>query len=140
MARLELIHAVTHRYRSQQYQVLRDGPHGVTHMDSKVLGFYSRHPQATLSALAQHSRRDKAQLARLVGGLRERGLLQGMASPSDKRSVQLTLTAEGAAVQRALKQQAQRLATQAMAGLSAAEVAQFQGLLQRVKDNLTADG
>lgn len=137
---LELIHAVMHLVRSQQYQVLRDGAHGVTHMDSKVLGFFSRHAGATLSDLAQHSGRDKAQLARLVAGLRERGLLQGEADAADRRSVQLSLTAAGAVVQRTLKQQARRLATKAEAGLSAAERAQLHALLQRVRDNLAAEG
>jgi DNA-binding MarR family transcriptional regulator len=133
---LELLHAVMHLYRSQQFQALRDGPHGLTHMDSKVLGFFSRHPQATLSDLALHSGRDKAQLARLVAGLRERGLLHGEADPQDKRSVQLTLTTEGQAVQRALKQQARRLSARAVAGLGADELQQLQALLLRVRDNL----
>ncbi|MEY2873030.1 MAG: hypothetical protein RLZZ373_401, partial [Pseudomonadota bacterium] len=44
---LELIHAVMHQYRSQQYQVLRDGPHDLTHMETKALGFFARHPGAT---------------------------------------------------------------------------------------------
>jgi DNA-binding MarR family transcriptional regulator len=133
---LELIHAVMHVLRSQRFQALRDSPHGVTHMDSKVLGFFSRQPGATLSELAQHSGRDKAQLARLVAGLRERGLLQGVADEADRRSVCLTLTADGAAVQRALKQQGKRLAVRAVAGLTDAEQAQLRQLLQRVRNNL----
>jgi len=133
---LELIHAVMHVVRSQRFQALRDGPHGVTHMDSKVLGFFSRQAGATLSDLAQHSGRDKAQLARLVAGLRERGLLEGMADEADRRSVRLTLTADGAAVQRALKQQDKRLAARAVSGLTDAEQAQLRQLLQRVKHNL----
>ena len=44
---LEAIHQVMHQYRAQQYRVLRDGPHKVTHMESKVLGFFGRHPGAT---------------------------------------------------------------------------------------------
>ena len=133
---LDLVHAVMHLYRSRQYQTLRDGPHGVTHMDSKVLGFFARHPGATQSELAVHSGRDKAQLARLVAGLRERGLLEAAADAADRRSVHLSLTAEGQAVQRSLHQQARRQTTQAMAGFSAAERAQLQALLGRVKGNL----
>ena len=63
---LELIHTVMHQVRSLQYRVLRDGPHDITHMDSKVLGFFGRHPGATQSEVAAHSGRDKAQLARLI--------------------------------------------------------------------------
>ncbi|MEP6825203.1 MAG: MarR family transcriptional regulator [Ramlibacter sp.] len=133
---LELVHAVMHDYRSLQYRFLRDGPHEITHMDGKVLAFFGHRPGATQSELAQHSGRDKAQLARLVKGLRERGLLQAQADESDRRTVRLSLTADGQAVQRALALQARRLAGQAVAGLSAAERSQLSGLLQRMKTNL----
>src|SRR3954452_7803417 len=106
---LELLHTVMHQFRSLQYQVLRDGPHDVTHMDSKVMGFFAHHPGATLSDLALHSGRDKGQLARLVKGLRERGLLLAEADTQDRRNVQLRLSDEGQAVQRALRLQARAL-------------------------------
>lgn len=137
---LELVHAVMHLVRARHFQALRDSPHGVTHMDTKVLGFFSRHPGATLSDLAQHSGRDKAQLARLVAGLRERGLLDGEADPADRRSVRLALTVQGVALQRSLRAQGKRLATLAVDGLSADEQAQLQALLLRLKRNLEAAG
>ena len=135
---LELVHAVMHDYRSLQYRFLRDGPHEITHMDGKVLGFFGRRPGATQSDLAQHSGRDKAQLARLIKGLRERGLLQAQADENDKRTVRLSLTADGLAVQRALALQARRLSAQAVAGLSTTERDQLAALLQRVKINLAS--
>lgn len=136
---LELVHSVMHLYRSQQYQVLRDGPHDVTHMESKVLGYFGRHPGATQSDLVQHSGRDKAQLARLIKSLRERGLLAAEADENDRRNLRLALTADGQAVQRALQQQARRVSAKAVAGLSAAERQQLLALLRRVKMNLAPD-
>ncbi|MBI2771106.1 MAG: winged helix DNA-binding protein [Burkholderiales bacterium] len=133
---LELVHSVMHSYRSLQYRLLRDGPHDITHMDGKVLGYFGRHPGATQSDLSQHTGRDKAQLARLIKGLREQGLLQGEADATDKRNVRLSLTDDGRAVQRALQQQGRRLGKQAVAGLNDAERAQLASLLQRVKANL----
>jgi DNA-binding MarR family transcriptional regulator len=135
---LESIHAVMHLYRSQQYRVLRDGPHQLTHMESKVLGFFGRHAGATQSDLALHSGRDKAQLARLIKGLRDRGLLLAQADESDRRNLHLTLSADGQAVQAALHRQARRLGTSAVAGLSAQERAALLALLLRVKGNLAA--
>jgi DNA-binding MarR family transcriptional regulator len=135
---LELIHTAMHQYRGQQYQVLRDGPHDITHMESKVLGYFGRHPGGTQSALAQHTGRDKAQLARLIKGLRERGLLEARAEQADRRSVALLLTADGHAVLRTLQQQARRLNARAVAGFSAAEQQQLVALLQRVTANLDA--
>lgn len=137
---LELVHAVMHQARSLQYHALRDGPQALTHMESKVLGYFGRHPGATQADLAQHSRRDKAQLARLIKGLRERGLLVGEADESDRRNLQLSLTAEGRALQRALQQQMRKVSTQAVAGMSAADREALRALLQRMHDNLDRAG
>lgn len=135
---LELIHRVMHQVRSQQYQVLRDGPHDITHMESKVLGYFGRHPGATQSDLAGDTGRDKAQLARLVKGLRERGLLDGTPDPADRRNTRLTLTGEGQALLGTLKQQARRLAGKAVLGMSPQDQVQLQALLQRIRNNLDA--
>ncbi len=133
---LEIVHRVMHQYRALQFRVLRDGPHDITHMDSKVLGFFGRNPGTTQSDLAQHSGRDKAQLARLIKGLRDRGLLDGEPDPSDRRNTRLTLTDAGQAVRRALQQQGKRLNAQAVAGMSNTEREQLAALLLRVSQNL----
>ena len=136
---LDLVHRVMHQVRSLQYQALRGGPHDITHMESKVLGFVGQHPGTTQSDLAQHSGRDKAQLARLIKGLRERGLLDAQADADDRRNLRLDLTATGRALQRSLQQRTRQVATRAVAGFSAAEREQLRTLLQRVHDNLGPD-
>ena len=133
---IELIHAVMHRYRAQQYQVLREGPYDLTHMEGKVLGYLAAHPGATQSDLARDSGRDKAQLARLIKALRDQGLLLAQADAADRRNLHLLLTPQGQAVLAALQQQSDRLAAQAMDGLSAAERRQLAELLLRVKRNI----
>ncbi len=133
---MELVHVVMHQFRSLQYQSLRDGALDVTHMESKVVGFFARHPGATLSDLAAHSGRDKAQLAKLVKGLRERGLLDAEADADDRRSVRLRPSAAGRALQQALHAQGRSLGEQAVRGLDAAEQAHLVDLLGRVKANL----
>jgi DNA-binding MarR family transcriptional regulator len=135
---LDLIHQVMHQYRSQQYQVLRDGPHEITHMGAKVLHYFGHHPGATQNQLAQDSGRDKAQLARLIKGLRERGLLDGQADAADRRHVRLSLTADGRSVLGSLRQQGRQLNARAVAGMTAAEQRQLLELLQRVRANLDA--
>jgi DNA-binding MarR family transcriptional regulator len=136
---LEIVHQVMHQYRAQQFRVLRDGPHDITHMDSKVLGYFGHHPGATQSDLAQHSGRDKAQLARLIKGLRDRGLLDGEPDPADRRNTRLSLTDAGQAVRRALQQQGKRLNAAAVAGMTVAEREQLTQLLLRVSQNLAKD-
>lgn len=133
---LDIIHTVMHQYRSLQYQVLRDGPHDITHMESKVLSFFERNPAATQSDLARHSGRDKAQLARLIKGLRDQGLLDAEADENDRRNMKLSLTPDGASIQSALQQQAKRLNSKAVRGLSGEEQQQLITLLQRVRGNL----
>ena len=133
---LELVHAVMHQFRSQQYRALEGGTHDITHMESKVMGFFARHAGATQSDLAQHSGRDKAQLARLIKGLRERGLLSGEADAADRRNMRLQLTEAGQAIQRALRTQGRKLEARAVAGLDAEQRRQLVELLQQVRRNL----
>jgi DNA-binding MarR family transcriptional regulator len=135
---MDLVHRLMHRFRALQYQGLREGPQAVTHMESKVLGFFARHPGATASELAEHSGRDKAQLARLLKRLVDAGLLERVADETDRRHQRLSLTLAGLAVQDTLQQQHRRLAAEAVAGLDQAEQAQLLLLLQRVNDRLKA--
>ena len=135
---MDLVHRLMHRFRALQYQGLREGPQAVTHMESKVLGFFARHPGATASELAEHSGRDKAQLARLLKRLVDIGLLERVADEADRRHQRLSLTLAGLAVQDTLQQQHRRLAADAVAGLDKAEQAQLLSLLQRVNDRLEA--
>jgi len=133
---LDLVHTVMHQFRSLQYQALRGGPHDITHMESKVMGFFSAHPGATLSDLAQHSGRDKAQLARLVKGLRDRELLVGEPDPADRRNIRLALSPAGHSVQQALRRKARSLNGRAVEGLTAEQQQVLVALLSQVKANL----
>ncbi|MBW8898578.1 MAG: MarR family transcriptional regulator [Massilia sp.] len=105
-------------------------------MEIKVLGFFARRPGATQSDLAAHSGRDKAQLARLVRGLRERGLLDAAGDETDKRSTRLTLSEAGKTMYAALHRHDGALAEAALDGLTDAQRATLLDLLERVRANL----
>lgn len=135
----ETIHALMHRFRAQQFQALRDGPVAVTHMEAKALGFFARHPGATPSELVAHSGRDKAQIARLLAGLKERGLLLAEADADDRRVQRLRVAPDAARAQAAVRAQGDQMALAAMKGLSADEQAQLLDLLMRVSANLGDD-
>ena len=135
---LERVHAIMHLYRSAQQRSLRAGPHDLAHMEIKVLGFFARRPGATQSDLAAHSGRDKAQLARLIRGLRDRGLLDAAADETDKRSTRLWLSETGKAMFAALHRHDGALAETALEGMSEAERATLLDLLERVRANLEA--
>ncbi|MBL0421955.1 winged helix-turn-helix transcriptional regulator [Ramlibacter sp. AW1] len=133
---IERIHAVMHLYRSRQHRALRDGGEGVTHLEMRVLGFFARHPGAGQSELVAHSGRDKGQLARLVAGLRERGLLEARADESDRRIQRLFLTEPGQQAWQVLRRQGRKLAAVAVKGLSETERGRLAGLLDRLLENL----
>lgn len=134
----EAIHTVMHLFRAEQYRALRDGAHEMTHMESKVLGYFARHPGATQSELAAHSGRDRGQLARLVKGLKDRGLIEAQADAHDRRQLHLALTPEGRALQQAVARQGRRASGLAVEGLSGDERRQLVALLNRVRANLSA--
>jgi DNA-binding MarR family transcriptional regulator len=133
---LETMHAIMHLYRSVQQRSLRDGPNDLAHMEVKALGFFARHPGATQSDLVAHSGRDKAQVARQIRALRERGLLDAEADEQDRRSSRLSLSAEGKAVHAALHSNDGRLKEQALQGFTDEEKLDLLALLGRVRANL----
>jgi DNA-binding MarR family transcriptional regulator len=135
---LERVHAIMHLYRSAQQRSLRAGPHDLAHMEIKVLGFFARRPGATQSDLAAHSGRDKAQLARLIRGLRDRGLLDATADETDKRSTRLALSEAGKEMFAALHRHDGALAETALDGIAETERATLLDLLERVRANLEA--
>ena len=132
------MHAIMHLYRSAQQRSLRDGPNDLAHMEVKALGFFARHPGATQSELVAHSGRDKAQVARQILALRERGLLDAQAEEQDRRSSRLHLSAQGKAVHAALHRNDGRLKEQALAGFGEQERDALLELLARVRANLQA--
>jgi len=136
----DAIHSVMHLYRAQQFRAFAGGEHELTHMESKVLRFFARQPGATLSDLVAHSGRDKAQLTRLIKGLRERGLLDASADEADRRSTRLQLSEAGEALNGHLHQVGAALSGVALDGISEAEREQLHALLQRVRANLAGEG
>jgi len=132
----ELIHSITHLYRSQQYRSLREGAHELGPMEFRALAYIARHPGCTQSDLVTHSGRDKGQLARLIRGLREAELVAAAADPVDRRITRLSLSAAGRGMFDEASLQGKRLSKQAVNGLSAEERAVLLGLLNRVRGNL----
>lgn len=132
---IEAMHAIMHLFRAHRLR-MRDGPNGLAHMELKALGFFARHPGATQSDLVAHSERDKAQVARQIRALRERGLLVVREDASDRRSAHLSLSEQGRAVHAALRVNDGDLKAQALAGFTDDEKANLLALLARVRSNL----
>lgn len=133
---VEAVHRVMHLYRTRQYEAAQGAAHGLTHLEGKVLAHFMRHPGSTQAELAAHSGRDKGQLARIVGTLRERELLAAEPDSADRRSLRLSPTAAGRRVHAALQRRASRVADAAAEGLSAAQRRDLLALLAHLERNL----
>ena len=133
---VEAVHKVMHLFKARQFRALKEAAHELSHMEAKVLGFFAAHPGATQSELVQHSGRDKGQIARLIAGLRERGLLEASADASDRRSIRLEVSAAGKSMQRAVREQERRLSARALQGLDEAQRRQLLDLLSTLRGNL----
>lgn len=132
----DAIHTVMHLYRSGRSQAFREDERGITHMESRVLNYFAHHPGATLSELAAHSGRDKAQLTRLVRGLRDGGYLESKEDSADRRSVHLQLSAQGEEMQAELRKSGAQILARAVENVSAQQCEQLVQLLEIIQANL----
>jgi len=110
----------------------------LTFNEVRALNFIGRHPGATQKELVRHSGADKAQVARMLGLLQDKGWLERLPNAEDKRSRCLTLSGEGAALYQALRAARQTLSASVLAGCDEATQTQLLVLLERVRSNLDA--
>ena len=134
----DAVQDVMHLWRSQLNRPAIAAGREVTHLEAKTLGFFTRRPGATLSDLAEHSGRDKSQLARLVAGLRERGLLEAHTDEADRRNIRLQPTAAALDMHRAIQQKSRQMAQAGGAGLDDGGGRQVLAPLARLREGLLA--
>ncbi|MCB6184856.1 MarR family transcriptional regulator [Leeia sp. TBRC 13508] len=134
---MDHIHSIMHLYRSKQYALLKDQAFELSHMEFKALNYFWYHPNTTQKDLVKHSGRDKSQLARLITGLKDKGLVLTTTDPEDRRVVRISLSPEGEQIHEEVKQLGKSLSMQAVAGLSVQESQTLQQLLSKIRSNLT---
>ncbi len=132
----EAFHSLMHLYRAKMHKTLKKNENVLTHMEHKALGFFSDHEGATLSDLVAHSQKDKAQLNRLLRGLKEKGLIEEQKDAQDKRRIQLTITPAGRAIHATFKEESKEICQAAVDGLSIEEIDSLMQIINRIKNNL----
>jgi DNA-binding MarR family transcriptional regulator len=137
---LETIHDVMHRVRALQMKQFGADDLGLSAMEGKALGFFSRRPGATLSDLAEHAGRDRAQLTRLIASLKEKALLEARPDEKDGRVVRLFPSASAKAIHTKMQRRRRALAEKAVSGLTPDEQVQLVGLLGKLKAALVEEG
>jgi DNA-binding MarR family transcriptional regulator len=137
---LEAVHGLMHAFRAQQYGAHEVESIALTHLEGKTLGIVARIGQTRQAELVGALGRDKAQVTRLIAGLRERGFLTTEVDEQDRRAVRLALTPQGRAALATLNTQLERVARRACEGLSATEMRDLAKLLDDMKARLVAPG
>lgn|SRR5574340_711824 len=104
-----------------------------------VLVLISANPGLTQSSLAQATHLDRSTMVAVIDQLESRGLVERRASPTDRRSNALMLTAEGKKLLRQLKQQVQQHEAHITGSLTATEAKTLVALLKKVRNALHAE-
>lgn len=134
---LDHLHSLMHGLRRHLHEVAREDGQGLAPMEARCLAYFVRQPGHTQSDLVQHAGRDKAQIARIVKALHERGLLRSEPDPQDGRRQCISATAAGRAAQQAMRQHIARFEKRLVTGLSKAERAALLALLARMQGNIS---
>jgi DNA-binding MarR family transcriptional regulator len=129
---VERLHALMHHLRRRLQQAAQAEGDGLAAMEVRALGFFARHPGSSAKALAAHSGRDKAQVARLLQPLLARGLLTAAPDASDRRSLRLQPTASGLRIERRMAARCRQIHDELLAGFSAVELQTLADSLARM--------
>ncbi len=92
---------------------------------------------ASASDLARAADLNPGAMTRLLDRLQERGLVERVADPADRRALHITLTPSGTALWRDVDQCGQRVRERALHGMDEVTREQITRLLEQVRDNLT---
>lgn len=134
------MHDLMHTYRAHMVRAMASVHPELTLNEVRALSFVGRHPGATQKELVQHSGADKAQVARMVGMLEDKGWLERVPNADDKRSRCLALSEQGEAVFKAMRASRQAVSASLLKSCDAQTQAQLLALLEQVRSDLEAVG
>lgn len=103
-----------------------------------VLVLISANPGMTQSLLAAATQLDRSTMVAVIDQLEARGLVERHASPTDRRSNALVLTAEGEKLLRLMKRRIRQHEARIAAAMTADETARLVELLTRIRMQLQA--
>lgn len=112
--------------------------HGINLQTWRVLAALSTAPSRSLTELANHTAAELSYLSRAAASAQEKGLLTRAASPSDGRTVLLSLTARGRALVAVIAPKALLIESSALAGVSASDARVTMRTLHAIYHNLVS--
>ncbi|MFM7970709.1 MAG: MarR family winged helix-turn-helix transcriptional regulator [Betaproteobacteria bacterium] len=107
-------------------------PHGLRKVDFSLLMLVAEHGHLAPKVLAKMLSLTAPKLSMVLDRIQARGLIDRTPDPLDRRSVQVTLTAEGVRMARALEPVARRMEQGLKKRLSAADHARLIQLLSKL--------
>jgi len=136
---LDRLHSLVARFHRRMHEAVRDDGDGIAIMEARALNHLARHDGSTQRDLVAHTGRDKAQIARIVKALTERGLIEGKPDPADGRVLRLHATTAGRAMHRRMQQHRQGFAKAMTHGFTTNELEALQAQLDRFLANVSGD-
>ncbi|MEG0936996.1 MAG: MarR family transcriptional regulator [Comamonas sp.] len=127
----EVLHDLMHQFRARLLQSLERIQPGLTFNEFRILMHAGRHPGITQKELVEHSHTDKAQMARMLTQLQDKGWLERSASEADKRVRCLQLSAQGQQLFAQLKNQREKIAAELLRDFPVEQQTQLHALLQQ---------
>lgn len=134
---LERLHSLVARFHRRMHEAVRDDGDGIAIMEARALNHLARFEGSTQRDLVAHTGRDKAQIARIVKALTDRGLIECSTDPADRRVQRLHPTAAGRAMHRRMQQHRQRFAKDMTRGFNAEELEGLKTQLDRLLANVS---
>lgn len=111
---------------------LCEGQYGVTRREWRMLALLYGHEKLTPSALAERANLDRARTSRAISALVEKGLLTRDIKPSNRKEVQLSLTAKGHSLYETLMPEIQNINREILTALSESETQQLNDFLAKL--------
>ncbi|OAD83610.1 MarR family transcriptional regulator [Comamonas thiooxydans] len=134
----EVLHDLLHLFRARLLESLEAVQPGLTFNEFRILMHTGRHPGITQKELVEHSHTDKAQMARTLAQLQDKGWLERSASEADKRVRCLQLSTRGQQLFDQLKSRREQIATELLSDFPAAQQALLHDLLLQARDSAQA--
>ena len=134
----DALHELLRIFRARMRQGLESAGPELSFGELRVLMYVGRHPGCAQKALVEHSRADKAQMARTLARLQDKGWLTRSESADDRRVRHLRLSAQGQRLFRQLGARRAALAAELLKDCPAPMQAQLLALLAQALDSARA--
>ena len=136
---LDTLHELVYLLRTGMRRTVEATHPQLSFNDMRILIHVGRRPGMAQRDLVEHSHVDKAQMARALNQLQERGWLTRSPDASDRRVRCLYLSETGQQIYVQLRTLREQQAEQVLQGCSAEERVQLLGWLQQFRDRAAMD-